>query len=188
MFYSFLAGLFALFCLAIIVYIRQFRIEERDKGVLMETVAGLRSQILEKEKLAADFMNSQARFCAIKEELEAKVKELALIDKFRQDLSKRDEELKNELANKQILAADFKMMEEQLRNLKSELALKDKELPKLDRLKEDLRIKGEELTGLKEQYGGLQQQAEALKQALALEKNLHQRLKEAHSSCPKAGF
>ena len=141
---------------------------------------------MEKEKLASDFKNAQARFCAVKEELEAKVKELALIDKFREDLKKKDAELKNELANKQILAADFKMIEEQLMNLKNDLALREKELSGRDKLKEDLRIKEDELSGLKEQYDGLKQQVEALKQALALEKNLHQRLSEAHSSCPKA--
>ena len=108
---------------------------------------------------------------AAKADLEARIKELALIDKFREDLIKKDAQLKDELVNKQLLAADFKALEAQYMALKNELALKEVELSKL-----------------KEQYGELERYVEAMKQALALEKNMHSRLRGEHANCRSLDF
>lgn len=117
------------------------------------------------------YADAARRENAAKADLEARIKELALIDKFREDLIKKEAELKNELANKQLLAADFKALEAQYMALKNELALKEAELSKL-----------------KEQYGELERYVEAMKQALALEKNMHSRLKEEHANCRSLDF
>lgn len=117
------------------------------------------------------YADAARRENAAKADLEARIKELALIDKFREDLIKKEAELKNELANKQLLAADFKALEAQYMALKNELALKEGELNKL-----------------KEQYGELERYVEAMKQALALEKNMHSRLKEEHANCRSLDF
>ena len=117
------------------------------------------------------YADAARRENAAKADLEARIKELALIDKFREDLIKKEAELKDELANKQLLAADFKALEAQYMALKNELALKEVELSKL-----------------KEQYGELERYVEAMKQALALEKNMHSRLKEEHANCRSLDF
>ena len=117
------------------------------------------------------YADAARRENAAKADLEARIKELALIDKFREDLIKKEAELKNELANKQLLLADFKAVEGQYMALKNELVLKEEELSKL-----------------KEQYGELERYVEAMKQALALEKNMHSRLKEEHSNCRSLDF
>lgn len=117
------------------------------------------------------YADAARRENAAKADLEARIKELALIDKFREDLIKKDAQLKDELANKQLLAADFKAVEAQYMALKNELALKEGELSKL-----------------KEQYGELERYVEAMKQALALEKNMHSRLKEEHANCRSLDF
>lgn len=117
------------------------------------------------------YADAARRENAAKADLEARIKELALIDKFREDLIKKEAQLKDELANKQLLAADFKALEAQYMALKNELALKEGELNKL-----------------KEQYGELERYVEAMKQALALEKNMHSRLKEEHANCRSLDF
>lgn len=117
------------------------------------------------------YADAARRENAVKADLEARIKELALIDKFREDLIKKEAQLKDELANKQLLAADFKAVEAQYMALKNELALKEGELNKL-----------------KEQYGELERYVEAMKQALALEKNMHSRLKEEHANCRSLDF
>ena len=117
------------------------------------------------------YADAASRESAAKADLEARIKELALIDKFREDLIKKEAELKNELANKQLLTADFKAVEAQYMALKNELVLKEEELSKL-----------------KEQYGELERYVEAMKQALALEKNMHSRLKEEHANCRSLDF
>lgn len=117
------------------------------------------------------YADAARRENAAKADLEARIKELAVIDKFREDLIKKDEDLKNELANKQLLTADFKAVEAQYMALKNELALKEGELNKL-----------------KEQYEELERYVEAMKQALALEKNMHSRLKEEHANCRSLDF
>ncbi len=117
------------------------------------------------------YADAARRENAAKADLEARIKELALIDKFREDLIKKEAQLKDELANKQLLAADFKALEAQYIALKNELALKEGELNKL-----------------KEQYGELERYVEAMKQALALEKNMHSRLKEEHANCRSLDF
>ena len=75
------------------------------------------------------------------------------------------------MANKQLLTADFKAVEAQYMALKNELVFKEEELSKL-----------------KEQYGELERYVEAMKQALALEKNMHSRLKEEHANCRSLDF
>lgn len=117
------------------------------------------------------YADAARRENAAKADLEARIKELALIDKFREDLIKKEAQLKDELANKQLLAADFKALEAQYMALKNELALKEGELNKF-----------------KEQYGELERYVEAMKQALALEKNMHSRLKEEHANCRSLDF
>lgn len=108
---------------------------------------------------------------AVRASLEARIKELAVIDKFREDLIAKEAALKEELANKQILVGDFKAIEARYMTLKNEFALREDELNKL-----------------KERYAELERYVEAMKQALALEKNMHSRLKEEHANCRSLDF
>ena len=165
LFYFFFGGLILLSGIVVLLYLSRRRQQEA------EISGALRKEKADKEKALAEIEGVRRQCAEVKLELEARIKELAVIDKFREDLSGKDAQLKNELANKQLLLADFKAVEGQCMAIKNELVLKEEELNKL-----------------KERYGELERFCGAMKQALALEKNMHSRLKEEHANCRSLDF
>ena len=96
--------------------------------------------------------------------LEAGDRELTQSNKLKEDLSKRDDELRKENAAKENLQAELENTESRLVKIQAE----QKSLQDVH-------------NGLKEQYADLERQIDALNQSLALEKTLTERLKEEHS-------
>ena len=116
----------------------------------------LRKEILAKEEMWSGFKNK----------LQASEKELIQVPKLKEDLSNREDQLKKGSLAKESLEVELKNTEGQLAKIQAE--------------QESLR---EVHNGLKEQYADLERQVDALNQALALEKTLHERLKEEHNKC-----
>mgnify|MGYP001561472525 CR=1 FL=1 len=131
----------------------------------------LRKEILAKEQIWSGLKNTENELTTLKNKLQASEKELGQAAKLKEELSNRDDQLK-----KQIL--DRERMEIELKNTEVQLA-------KIQTEQESLR---EVHSGLKEQYADLERQVDALNQALALEKTLHERLKEEHNKCTKSAL
>ena len=128
----------------------------------------LRKEILAKEKLWEEFKNAESRLSALKNKLEAGERELTQANKLKEDLNKRDDELKKEILAKEKLCLELKNAESRLEKNHAE----QKSLQEVH-------------NGLKEQYADLERQVDALNQSLALEKTLSERLKEEESKCAK---
>ena len=128
----------------------------------------LRKEILAKEKLWEEFKNAESRLSALKNKLEAGERELTQANKLKEDLNKREDELKKEILAKEKLCLELKNAESRLEKNHAE----QKSLQEVH-------------NGLKEQYADLERQVDALNQSLALEKTLSERLKEEESKCAK---
>jgi len=124
----------------------------------------MRKEVLAKEKLWEELKNAESRLTALRNKLEAGDRELTQSNKLKEDLSKRDDELRKENAAKENLQAELENTESRLVKIQAE----QKSLQEVH-------------NGLKEQYADLERQIDALNQSLALEKTLTERLKEEHS-------
>lgn len=128
----------------------------------------LRKEVLAKEKLWEELKNAEGRLAALKDKLEADEGELTQANKLKEELSKRENELKKEILAGEKLGLELKNAESQLEKNHAE----GKSLQEVH-------------NGLKEQYADLERQVDALNQSLALEKTLHERLREEHAACQK---
>lgn len=127
----------------------------------------------------------------LKSQIDSQAKELQAVMKAKEEeLSKKDNVLHNEIIAKERISGDCKELQVELTDIKNQLASKEKELLFGARFKQDMALKEEALKtsqemyqGLKEQYDDLERQVDTLNQSLALEKTLHQRLREEHTRC-----
>lgn len=136
----------------------------------------LKNEILAKEKASVQLKSMESQLSglqgelkALNSKLEAQAQESSSLDKLKEELKQRDELLRNETLAKDKFWAQLKNSESQLINLQNEL-----------------NSSKEVYEGLKEQYADLESQVDVLKQQLALEKTLHERLMEEHQACKKA--
>lgn len=135
-----------------------------QEEVLRKKEEILRGEISSKEKLLAELTLAQDQLSNFKSQLDAKEKELSLVSKLRDDLSVSEEAFRQEAAAREKLQDEFQNAESTTQKLHAQL-----------------KSTQEMYNGLKEQYDDLERHVDALNQSLALEKTLHQRLKEEQS-------
>lgn len=131
----------------------------------------LANEKAQREKLLAQLKDKDNSFKPLEEELnklKSQPAQQGALDNLKEDLIQKEEALRNETISKEKLWKEFQDAGSQLMKMRSEL----------DSSKEVYQ-------GLKEQYADLERLVDALNQSLALEKTLHQRIKEEHSKCLK---
>ena len=121
----------------------------------------LRNETLSKEKFWNELKGVESQLINFRNKLEGKEKELRTQEELREGLLKEKEELKSNILDYEKTVAEFKSG-----------------VGRAPELEGQLNSCREVYEGLKEQYADLERQVDALNQALALEKTLHQRLKE----------
>ena len=132
---------------------------KRSEGIL-------RGEIAAKEKISKELQEAQSQLLEVNSQLELSEKEVSFVGKLKQDIEEKEGTLKNEITEKEKLLDNLKNAQDALSGLTQEV-----------------RASREMYHGLKEQYEDLERQVDALHQSLALEKTLHQRLKDEHSKC-----
>lgn len=159
----FLGGLAGLSILAIIVYIvqcvRQAKFAEDEKS-------GLTKYWQDQLK---NYLNANAEFSKSAESLKAQLgNQASRLESLELELKNKDDILRKEVLAKEKLW-------EELKNAESRLEKNHAEGKSLQEVH----------NGLKEQYADLERQVDALNQSLALEKTLHERLREERATCQK---
>lgn len=163
-------------------------------------------------KLSAQLKDRENQAVSLQKELSAakdKLASFAAMGPLQEELKKKDEVLKNELAVKEKQAQELKEAQKKILELTSQKEELNKQLQNkpavqpqaeksgeeakgkddlLPNLQAELKSSQEVYQGLKEQYAELERVVDSLNQSLALEKTLHQRLKEEHSNCSKPLF
>lgn len=133
---------------------------------LRQKEEALRNEIDAKEKLLLELRNVQGQAGTLKIQLDTKEKEICLVNKLKQDLAISEETCKKEISEKEKSRHEAQSAKESAEKLTAELHSTQ-----------------EMYQGLKEQYEDLERHIDTLNQSLALEKTLHERLKEEHSRC-----
>ncbi|TAN60154.1 hypothetical protein EPN16_05785 [bacterium] len=207
----FLPGLSGLSFLVILAYLFQSKRRAKkqaakDAGARQYWEAQLKECMNKNNELAK-------KIILLESQIENKDKEIVSFNMLKEELKRKDESLRNETAAKEKIWANLKEAENQLSALKKDLEVKQESINGLEQIRRDLNKKGQELqekedamgnlraeltgardklksaeevySGLKEQYADLELQVDAINQSFALEKTLHNRLKEEHAKCPK---
>lgn len=207
----FLPGLSGLSFLVILAYLfqskRRIRAQAaKDAGSRQYWEAQLKECMGKNNELSK-------KIILLESQIENKDKEIVSFNMFKEELKRKDESLRNETVAKEKIWSGLKEAESQISALKKDLAAKQESFNDLERIKQELNKKDQglkekeneigslraELTGaqgklksaeevyggLKEQYADLELQVDAINQSFALEKTLHNRLKEDHAKCPK---
>lgn len=189
---------------------------EELKNNLNKKDEALRAQKSEKDILASDFEAARNNLASVKNELELKIEEFSIVDRLSRDLLAKEDELRENIVNSRQLKASLKIIEDQFESLRSSGIQKDQELLQSKKDAQELRLKDEEikargleinklceeLSGIKEQlkeverrfnfhlrvyndlkaeYGLLEQQNDVLKQSLALERSMHEQIRQEHN-------
>lgn len=146
------------------------KIKEEELGgkeaALRQKEEALRNEIAAKEKILLEIRNVQSQLGTLKIQLDAKEKEISLVNKLKQDFAASEETCKKETSEKEKALREAQSTKESAEKLTAELNSTQ-----------------EMYQGLKEQYEDLERHIDTLNQSLALEKTLHERLKEEHSKC-----
>jgi chromosome segregation ATPase len=152
------------------IVLLESRIENKDKEIasfnilkeeLKKKEESLRNETVAREKVWTSLKEAENQLSALRKDLEVKQESINGLEQLRQGLNKKDQELNER--------------EDEIGNLRAELT----------GAKEQLNSSEEVYSGLKEQYADLELQVDAINQSFALEKTLHNRLKEEHAKCPK---
>ena len=182
----------------------QEELKKKDEALKNESAA--------KEKQGLELKEAQKKILELTADKEGLNKQLqnkpadGEADKLKEELKKKDASLQQEAVEKGELSKKLKEAQNQFSNaceqvnaLRVQLENKPALEPQLEKSEEELKDKGnlvsdlktelkssqEVYHGLREQYAELERVVDALNQSLALEKTLHQRLKEEHASCGK---
>lgn len=207
----FLPGLGGLSFLVILAYLFQSKSRSRaqaarDAGSRQYWEVQLKECMNKKSELSK-------KMILLESQVDNKDKEIASLNMLKEEFKRKDEYLRNEAVSKEKIWVELKEAEKRISALKKDLEIKQESLNALGRLKEELnqneqRLKEKEdeignlraeltgaqgklksaeevYSGLKEQYADLELQVDAINQSFALEKTLHNRLKEEHAKCPK---
>lgn len=208
----FLPGLSGLSFLVILAYLFQSKRRSRaqaarDVGARQYWEAQLKECMNKNNELSKKIL-------LLESQIDNKDKEIASHNMLKEEFKRKDEYLRNETTAREKVSAELKETKNEISALKKDLEVKQESLNALGRLKEELnkneqglKEKEDEVTGLrsellgakerlksaeevynglKEQYADLELQVDAINQSFALEKTLHNRLKEEHAKCPKS--
>lgn len=208
----FLPGLGGLSFLVILIYL--FQSKRRAKKQVTKDAAA--RQYWEAQLKECMNKNSELskKIALLESQIDNKDKEIASLNMLKEEFKRKDEYLRSETSAREKVSAEFKEAKNEISALKKDLEIKQESLNALGRLKEELnkneqglkekvdeiivlrnellgakeRLKSAEevYNGLKEQYADLELQVDAINQSFALEKTLHNRLKEEHAKCPKS--
>ena len=82
----------------------------------------LRNETLAKETISGELKNAEIQLLNIKNKLESAERESAAMDKLKEDLRKKEDDLENEISGKEKLAGELKTSQEVYNGLKEQYA------------------------------------------------------------------